>query len=244
MASLQFGLYRFVFLHADDGLVRSFRMVHRELALVDKHLFRQVVVPEGLLKEQVPGVVVVSEDASDTAFTPWPTQPAGNTVCVQAIGDGDDPLAGKELPENALDRFGLVRLNDVDAVPVAVAEERPVPRLALLEILTHTPFLIFAGRKALFLCVGARIESINSPSAERVWMFCSSKKTSIPRTFRSRTVSSSVTVFRANREIDLVMTISTFPALQSDTSLTKASLVSLVPVLALSAYTQTYCQPG
>ena len=81
------------------------------------------------------------------------------------------------------------------------------------------------------------MESMSSPSAERVWMFCSSKYTSMPRTFNSRTVSSSVTVFRAKREIDLVMMASILPALQSSISLTKFSRLSLVPVLASSAYT-------
>ena len=58
-----FCLNRFVFLYANDGLVRSLRMVHRELAIVDHGLFRQVVFPEGLLKEQVPGIGVIPEDA-------------------------------------------------------------------------------------------------------------------------------------------------------------------------------------
>ena len=151
-----FGLHRFVVIHADDGLVRSLSMVHRELAIVDHGLFRQMVFPEGPLKEKVSGVGVISEDAADAGFTPISTVSGFHTVCVQALSDGDNTLAGKELPENAADRFGFVRLDDVNAIPVAVAEEGPVPRLALLAILTHTPSLIFAGRKALLLCIGRK----------------------------------------------------------------------------------------
>ena len=151
-----FGLNRFVFLHAYDGLVRSLRMVHRELAIVDHRLLCQVVFPEGLLKEQVPGIGVIPENAADAGFAPCSAVSGFYTVCVQALGNGDDAFARKELPKNSPDRFGLVRFDDVDAVSVAVAEERFIPRLALLEIFAHTPFLIFAGRKARLLCVGRK----------------------------------------------------------------------------------------
>lgn len=53
------------------------------------------------------------------------------------------------------------------------------------------------------------MESINSPSPEVECKFSFSNQTSIPKLFSSRTVSKSVTVFRANREIDLVITKST-----------------------------------
>ena len=64
----------------------------------------------------------------------------------------------------------------------------------------------------------ARSVSMTSPSASRVLMFCSSKKTLIPSSFSSRTVRKSVTVFLAKRLTDFVMTISMVPARQSDRS--------------------------
>ncbi len=63
-----------------------------------------------------------------------------------------------------------------------------------------------------------------------VWIRCSSKKTSIPNAFRSLTASSSVTVFRAKREMDLVMIISTVPFRQSANSRWNSGLASFVPV--------------
>lgn len=131
-------------------------MVHREPAIVDHRLLCQVVFPEGLLKEQVPGIGVIPENAADAGFAPCSAVSGFYTVCVQALGNGDDAFARKELPKNSPDRFGLVRFDDVDAVSVAVAEESSIPRLALLEVFAHTPFLIFAGRKALLLCVGRK----------------------------------------------------------------------------------------
>ena len=58
-----FGLYRLIILQADNGLVRTLCVVHRQLALVDHGLFRQVVFPESLLKKQVSGVGVIVQDA-------------------------------------------------------------------------------------------------------------------------------------------------------------------------------------
>lgn len=54
--------------------------------------------------------------------------------------------------------------------------------------------------------------SISSPSLEAERMFCSSKKTSIPRLLSSLTVLSSVTVFLANRDMLFVITTSISPA--------------------------------
>lgn len=102
--------------------MRSLSMVHWELGIVDHGLFRQVVFPESLLKKQVPSVGVIPENAADAGFAPISAVPGFHPVCIQALGNGDDTLAGKELPENAPDRFGLVRLDDVDSVPIAVAE--------------------------------------------------------------------------------------------------------------------------
>ena len=88
------------------------------------------------------------------------------------------------------------------------------------------------------------MESISSPSALMEWMFCSSKYTSTPISFSSRTVSKRVTVFLAKREIDLVMTMSTLPALQSFSRRVKFFRSAFVPVSASSAYTPQNTQPG
>ena len=79
--------------------------------------------------------------------------------------------------------------------------------------------------------------SISSPSALMEWMFCSSKYTSTSIDFNSRTVWSSTTVFRANREIDFVMMRSMFPARHSTSSRWNSVRFSFVPVSASSAYT-------
>ena len=66
----------------------------------------------------------------------------------------------------------------------------------------------------------------------------------MPSAFSSRTVSSMVTVLRANRLMDLVRIRSIFPARQSESICRNLGLSPFVPVYASSAYTPAYSQPG
>ena len=73
------------------------------------------------------------------------------------------------------------------------------------------------------------MESINSPSPLKELMFSFSKRTSMPRSFRCRTVFKRSTVFLAKRWIDLVRMMSMFPASHS-ASMRLNSSRFLVPV--------------
>ena len=78
--------------------------------------------------------------------------------------------------------------------------------------------------------------SMTSPSPLRELMCSFSNRTSMPSSFRWRTVSSRSTVFRANLEMLFVRMISIFPASQSSSIRWNSSrLEDFVPVTALSA---------
>ena len=80
--------------------------------------------------------------------------------------------------------------------------------------------------------------------ADKESIFSFSKRTEIPSSFRCRTVFSRSTVLRAKREIDFVRTMSILPASQSSIMRWNSSrLLAFVPLIPLSAYTPTYCQP-
>ena len=76
------------------------------------------------------------------------------------------------------------------------------------------------------------MESISSPSPLKELMFSFSKRTSMPRSFRCRTVFKRSTVFLAKRWIDLVRMMSMFPASHS-ASMRLNSSRFLVPVLSV-----------
>ena len=128
-------------------------MVLGKLALIRQGSFGQMVLPEGLLEEQIAGVGVVFQDAGNAALAPPVAVPGRNPVLVQPVGDGHDAFPGKVLPEDAPDDLCFIRLYDEGAVPVAVAQHGPVPRPALLEVFPDAPFLVFAGGQALLLRV-------------------------------------------------------------------------------------------
>ena len=92
------------------------------------------------------------------------------------------------------------------------------------------PHLTFSEMLRLSSCAKeARMESISSPSPLKELMFSFSKRTSMPRSFRCRTVFRRSTVFLANRWIDLVRMMSMFPASHS-ASMRLNSSRFLVPV--------------
>ena len=128
-------------------------MVLGKLALIRQGSFGQMVLPEGLLEEQIAGVGVVFQNAGNAALAPPVAVPGRNPVLVQPVGDGHDAFPGKVLPEDAPDDLCFIRLYDEGAVPVAVAQHGPVPQPALLEVFPDAPFLVFAGGQALLLRV-------------------------------------------------------------------------------------------
>ena len=136
---------------------------------------------------------------------------------------------GREVPKHA---HGTERLNDYTSSTKKIMGAAT----ALFDRIVNTDLMvrrlnIVAGRVIseseamtregefeqmdLFTDYAAVEVSISSPSALIVWMFCSSKKISTSSAFRARTVSNNMTVFLANREMDLVSIISTRPARQS-----------------------------
>ena len=129
-------------------------MVLGKLALVRQGPLRQMVLPEGLLQEQIAGVGVVAQDAGNAGLAPPVAVPGRYPILVQTVGDGHAAFPGKILMENTSDDLSLIRLHDEGAVPLAVAQHGPVPRPALLEVLPDAPFLVFADGQALLLRVG------------------------------------------------------------------------------------------
>ena len=91
----------------------------------------------------------------------------------------------------------------------------------------------------------ARMVSINSPSPESELMFSFSKRTSMPRSFKCRTVSNRSTVLRANLEMLLQRMMSIAPALQSASIRWNSCRLQVsVPETKLSAYTPAYSHSG
>ena len=85
----------------------------------------------------------------------------------------------------------------------------------------------------------------SSPDIWAVSMPCSSKQTPIPRSLSSRTAIRLSLVFRANRAVDFVRTLSMRPLRQSFRSRWKSSRFSAeVPVIPSSAYTSTNSHSG
>lgn len=97
----------------------------------------------------------------------------------------------------------------------------PKNRLALM---SNSPFWNFLRKLhrwfPLMLCNSSSAKLANtvkttSPSLDKVWIFCYSKKISIPRVFNSRLISRTLLRFLANLDIDLVWITSICPFLQA-----------------------------
>ena len=129
-------------------------MVLGKLALIGQGPLRQIILPEGFLQEQIAGVGVIAQDSGNAGLAPVVSIPGRNPVHVQPVGDGFNTFPGKVFPKDAPNDLCLIRLNNEDAVPVAIAQHGPIPRPAFLEILPDAPFLVFAGRQAFLLRVG------------------------------------------------------------------------------------------
>lgn len=63
-------------LHIDDGLMGSFHMVLRKLAIVIHFAFRDVVLAVGLLEQEIASVGVVFQNAANSLAAP-PASHAG-----------------------------------------------------------------------------------------------------------------------------------------------------------------------
>ena len=149
-------LHRLVVLHADDGLVGVFRMIHGQLTTVGERLFGDVVLPKCGLKEQVASVGVVPQHLPNTGAAPGMAVAGGLALGVQLFHDGLDAHAGEVVGENTPHDLALLWLDDVNAILVPIPQHLSRPGLAVLEVFLDAPLLIFAGGEALLLCVGCQ----------------------------------------------------------------------------------------
>ena len=118
-------LYRLVVLHADDGLMGVFRMVHGQLTPVGERLFRDVVLSKCGLEEQVAGVGVVPQHLPNAGTAPGMAVAGGLALGVQFFHDGLDAHAGEVVGENAPHDLGLLRLDNVNTILVPIPQHLP-----------------------------------------------------------------------------------------------------------------------
>ena len=138
----------------DDCFVGIFYVVHRQLSVILPPLLRKVVIGEGLLQQQIPGICIVPQDTHETCLTPGIAVSADPAFLVQHLDDGHKPHTLQITFKNKADSFHFLRLDNVCAVIVAVAEDRAIPYEAVFVIVAYTPFLILADGSAFFLGIG------------------------------------------------------------------------------------------
>ena len=150
--ALHFRLYRFKGFHRNNRLMGFGGMELRQFPVIFQRFLGQMVFTELGLQKQIPSVSIVPQDAFHGAFVKHMTALGGIAAFVQPLHNSGDSIPGKVVGKNAFYDFRLFGNNREPTIPVPIAKHEIPPRLAVLEISANAPFLVFADRKAFFLC--------------------------------------------------------------------------------------------
>lgn len=186
--------------------MRVFYMKAWMLTFINQLLFGEMVFPEGLLQNQIPGVGIVSQDPLYAGYVPGHhTKARGCSFPVQLVCNSLNTHSRQIHVVDAPDGLGLFRLNLVMIFFEAVTQQRPITRDPRFEILFYPPLLILTGGKAFFL--GAACQNTEHELTIRAHgMDLLLLKINVDtQLFSSRMASRRVTVFLAKRDTDFVI---------------------------------------
>ena len=143
-------------ININDGFVRIGRVILRQLPIVYKSAFCEVIFTIFRLQQQVAGVCIVAKNTHYSAPMPYATLLRKYSSFIKRFHNCFNPLSRKKICINTFYDFSFFGNNNILTVLVSVAEHKSSPRLTLRKILTDSPFLIFTHRKAFFLGIGSK----------------------------------------------------------------------------------------
>ena len=142
-------------LRVDDGLVVILHVVLRDLSLIGFHLLGQEVLAEGFLQQGVSLVLLVRQDALDGSLAPLVLACRCRDAFIgQRLGDAVRRHPFEEHTVDALDHFGLLRIDRQIPILASVVAEEPFEGnrdLAVCKALSLAPCAVLGNGPAFLL---------------------------------------------------------------------------------------------
>ena len=138
----------------DDGLMAILKIKAVDFATIDALLFAEMVLAESFLQLGIPLVLLVLQDAEDSAGMPFAAGNGRDSFGDQFLGDDKASLAADIVVKNPLDHFCLSGIDYKFTAFVFVITEEPCGvdgNFSLLKFAPVSPLDILAHVFAFFL---------------------------------------------------------------------------------------------